>query len=179
MPSYFLSLLHAAIREASPIVRQYGLGAVTAAIFIENMGGVFIPGESLMVASGFLAAKGLFPLWALIALAIAAATIGSYVAFALGSRLGREGLLRWGRRIGLTEARLDKTHAFFERFGPLIILVGRFIVPLRQLQGYVAGTAKMTPRAFGLWSLVGAILWVIVWGGGAYWFAGDLLPKSP
>ena len=170
---YFLGFLHTAIHLAAPLVKQYGLWMVVVALFLENLGVIFIPGESILVAAGFLAAKALFSIWLVMGLAIFFATIGGYVSFGLGTRYGHEGMLRWGRWAGVTEARLDKTHTFFVRFVPLVVLVGRFFVPLRQLQGYVAGAAQMDKRTFGVWSFLGAVLWVSVWGGGAYWLGSQ------
>ena len=103
--------------------------------------------------------------------AIIAATLGSYGAYGLGDRFGHRALLRWGWWFGITAQRLGKTHRFFARYGALVILAGRFIVPLRQLQGYVAGSAEMGFRRFAFWSLLGASAWILAWGMGAWWVA--------
>ncbi|MHB1736868.1 MAG: DedA family protein [Acidithiobacillus sp.] len=68
---------------------------------------------------------------------------------------------------------MEKTACFFKRHGPVAVMLGRFIVPLRQLQGYVAGSAKMGFWRFAWWSLLGAMAWVLVWGLVGWW-VGDM-----
>lgn len=105
-------------------------------------------------------------------MAVIAATLGNYGAYGLGSRFGHLVPLCWGRWIGITAPRLEKTDRFFKRYGPVAVLAGRFIVPLRQLQGYVAGNAKMGVWRFAWWSFLGAVAWVLIWGAGGWWVAG-------
>ena len=90
--------------------------------------------------------------------------LGNYGAYGLGSRLGHLVPLRWGRWIGITAPRLEKTACFFKRHGPVAVMLGRVIVPLRQLQGYVAGSAKMSFSRIAWWSLLGAVAWFLAWG---------------
>ena len=171
MLHWFLATLAALIHAASPILKGYGLPAVFALLFVESAGVVFAPGEAMIVAAGFLAAKGLFPVWVALPLAMIAATLGGYAAYGLGDRYGHQALLRYGRYVGINPPMVDKVHTFFCRFGAPVVLVGRFIVPLRQLQGYIAGASEMGFPAFAIWSAIGAVLWVAAWGGGAFLLA--------
>ena len=174
MLHWFLTTLASLIHAASPILKSYGLPAVFVLLFIESAGVVFAPGEAMVVAAGFLAARGLFPVWIALPLAMLGATLGGYAAYGLGGRYGYKALLRYGRYVGIMPPMLDKTHHFFQRFGAPVVLVGRFIVPLRQLQGYLAGAAEMGFQPFAIWSAMGAILWVMAWGGGAFLLAGSI-----
>ncbi|MCR1347530.1 DedA family protein [Acidithiobacillus ferrooxidans] len=174
MLHWFLTTLANLIHAASPILKSYGLPAVFALLFIESAGVVFAPGEAMIVAAGFLAARGLFPVWIVLPLAMLASTLGGYAAYGLGGRYGHKALLRYGRYVGIMPPMVDKTHRSFHRFGAPVVLVGRFIVPLRQLQGYLAGAAEMGFRPFAIWSAMGAILWVMAWGGGAFLLAGNI-----
>ncbi|MBU2783879.1 DedA family protein [Acidithiobacillus caldus] len=171
MFSWFLAELSRLIATASPILHRYGMWAVFALVFVENLGVVFAPGESVVVAAGFLAAKGVFSVWVVLPLAMLAATLGSGVAYGIGARYGHKVLLRYGRYVGVRQPMVDRVHRFFQRFGPPIVVVGRFVVPLRQLQGYLAGSSEMGFASFVVWSAVGSILWVLAWGGGAFWLA--------
>ncbi|PKY11505.1 hypothetical protein B1757_04645 [Acidithiobacillus marinus] len=168
---FFITTMTVLIHAASPILKAYGLPAVFVLLFIESAGVVFAPGEATVVAAGFLAAKGLFPVWVVLPLAMLAATLGGYLAYGLGERYGHKALLRYGRYVGIKASMVDKVHVFFCRFGAPVVLVGRFIVPLRQLQGYMAGASEMGFRAFAIWSAIGAVLWVAAWGGGAFLLA--------
>jgi membrane protein DedA with SNARE-associated domain len=172
MLHWFLSTLVVLIHTASPNLKTYGLLAVFVLLFIESAGVIFAPGEATIVAAGFLSAKGMFSIWAVLPVAMIAATLGGYLAYWLGDRFGHRVLLRYGRYVGIKPIMVGKAHRFFLRFGAPVVLGGRFVVPLRQLQGYIAGTSEMGFFAFALWSAIGAILWVTVWGGGAYLLSG-------
>jgi membrane protein DedA with SNARE-associated domain len=92
-----------------------------------------------------------------------AAVIGDNIGFAIGHFGGRALILRWGRYVRLTEERLDKAEAFFERHGGWIITAARFIEVLRQANGIVAGIAGMRWPRFLVFNALGAALWVGTW----------------
>ncbi len=166
---WLLHQLQHLIHAATPILQTYGLWALVIALFLENKGVIFAPGESILVASGFFAANGMFPIGAVLTLAILSAYVGGYSSYFLGDRFGHKALLRYGRHIWITPAMIEKTHTWLSRWGAPIFVLGRFVVPLRQLQGYVAGSAEVGFSRFALWSTIGAMLWVLVWGG-VVWF---------
>jgi membrane protein DedA with SNARE-associated domain len=155
---WFIGTLTYFITAATPMLHTYGLFALVGILFVENLGIVFAPGEAIIVAAGFLAAKGVFPIWLVIPLGIIAAVMGGYVAYALGARYGHKGLLRYGHYIWIKPLMIDRVHRFFHRFGAPVVAIGRFIVPLRQLQGYIAGRAEIGLPAFWIWSAGGGIL---------------------
>ena len=174
MSHWFLATLAHLIHIATPVMHRYGLWGLVAILFIENMGVVFAPGEAVVVTAGFLAAKGAFGIAEVLPLALLASVLGAYVAYGLGIRYGHAGLLRYGKYIGVKPVMIDRVHELFRRYGAVIVVVGRYIVPLRQLQGYIAGSAEMGFRPFALWSAIGAALWVGTWGGGAWWLAQSI-----
>ena len=172
MMHWFLSTLASLIAAATPILHGYGILAVVVILFAESMGVVFAPGEAVIVAACFLAAKGVFHIWEVIPVGILSATLGGYLAYGLGAKYGHAGLLRYGCYVWIKPKMVDKVHRFFHRFGAPVVAIGRFIVPLRQLQGYIAGSAEMGFPVFAIWSAVGAVVWVSTWGLGAWWLAG-------
>lgn len=174
MLHWFIGTLAYLITVATPILHKYGLFALVGILFIENLGFIFAPGESIIVTAGFLAAKGVFSIWLVIPLAILAAVLGGYAAYWLGAKYGHRGLLRYGRYIWIKPAMVDKVHHFYTILGAPFVLIGRFVVPLRQLQGYLAGSAEMGFPSFVLWSTLGGVLWVSVWCGGAYLLAAQI-----
>jgi membrane protein DedA with SNARE-associated domain len=101
-----------------------------------------------------------------------AAVTGDNIGFAIGHFGGRALVLRWGRYVRLTEKRLDKAEAFFERHGGWIITVAHFIEVLRQVNGLVAGISGMRWRRFLVFNALGAALWVGTWVSLGY-FAGN------
>ena len=159
-----------------PFVHAYGAFAVAAVLFLESLGAP-LPGESLLVFAGLLAAKGELSLPALLAGAFVGAVMGDNAGYLIGRAVGRRVVLRYGVRVGLTEARYLKVEAAFDRFGPAAVAFARFFNVLRQLNGIVAGTASMAWPRFLACNALGAALWVGVWGLGAYFF-GDKVEAS-
>ncbi|WP_031574672.1 DedA family protein [Acidithiobacillus thiooxidans] len=174
MLHWFLATLATLIQSASPILRTYGLWAVFGILLIENAGVVFAPGEATLVTAGFLTAKGVFPIEEVVPVALLGCIFGGALAFWLGARYGHATLERFGKYVGIRSWMIEKSHHFFQRFGAPVVLVGRFIVPLRQLQGYLAGAAQMKGAPFMIWNGIGAACWVGAWGGAAFFLAQQI-----
>ena len=130
----------------------------------------FLPGDSLLFAAGALAARpetGL-SVWVLIPLLIAAAFIGDNVNYAVGDYLGprvfREDFKFLNRKY------LDQTQAFYAKHGGKTIIMARFVPIVRTFAPFVAGIGTMTYRHFASYSIMGAVLWVVVLTLAGYWF---------
>lgn len=123
--------------------------------------GLLIPGESIMLASGFFAHQGLLELDAVIVVGILGATVGDNIGYQLGSHLGREWLLRHGARFGLRPKRLAQAEAFFARHGAKAVFFGRFVGFARALVPFVAGASRMRYRQFIVYDAIGAMLWTL------------------
>jgi membrane protein DedA with SNARE-associated domain len=140
---------------------NYGYWAVFFGVMLENAG-LPVPGETILLAAGFFAASGHFKLAAVMAVAATGAIVGDNIGFAIGHRYGRGFLLRYGRFIFLTPARLEHINYYFERHGNKTILVARFITGLRVFAALLAGASRMRWRVFLVYNMAGAILWSIV-----------------
>jgi membrane protein DedA with SNARE-associated domain len=132
---------------------------VAAALECAAFLGLIVPGESLMLASGFFAQQGVLELDAVALMGILGAIVGDNIGYQLGFRLGREWLLRHGARFGLRPRRLEKSEAFFARHGAKAVFLGRFIGFARALVPFLAGASQMPYRRFMLYNAVGAVLW--------------------
>ena len=146
---------------AGPL-NHYGLWAVLLFVLIEDFG-IPVPGETILIAASVYAGAGRINVVAVAAVGFVAAVIGDNIGFALGHFGGRALALRWGRYVFLTEERLDKAAAFFDRHGAWIITVARFIEGLRQANGIVAGISGMHWLRFLVFNALGAALWVGTW----------------
>jgi membrane protein DedA with SNARE-associated domain len=140
---------------------NYGYWAVFFGVMLENAG-LPLPGETILLAAGFFAATGHFKLTAVMLVAATGAVLGDNIGFAIGHHYGRGFLLRYGRFIFLTPARLERINGFFERHGNKTILVARFITGLRVFAALLAGASQMRWRVFLVYNMAGAILWSIV-----------------
>lgn len=107
--------------------------------------GFVVPGETLVIMSGVLASLGIFDLADLIAVVAVAAIVGDNVSYQLGRNFGQSWLLRYGGRVGLDEAKVERVERFYERYGGMAVLFGRFVGFLRPLVPFVAA-----PRTCGI-----------------------------
>lgn len=132
-----------------------------AALECAAFAGLLVPGESLVLASGFFAHRGILQLDAVIAAAGMGAIAGDNIGYYLGRHLGRDWLLRKGSRFGIRKKRLNQAEGFFRRHGPKAVFFGRFIGFARALVPFIAGASGMPYRKFVLYDGLGAILWTV------------------
>jgi membrane-associated protein len=128
----------------------------------------FLHGDSLLFAAAAVAARpdaGL-SIWILFPLLLVAAILGDTVNYWIGSRLGPRLLRNPDSRI-LKKEYLDKTHAFFERYGGKTIILGRFVPFVRTFTPFLAGVGEMHYRRFIEFNVIGGVAWVslFVWAG--------------
>ncbi len=121
--------------------------------------GLLVPGESLILVSGFLANQGLLHLRDLIIVVTAGAIVGDSIGYELGRRLGRPWLLHYGCWVGIDSTHVEQAEAFFARHGGKTVFMGRFVGFLRALAPFVAGCSRMRYRQFLTYNAIGAVLW--------------------
>lgn len=155
------------LEVAQPYLDHYGYAAIFALVGVESFG-MPAPGESVIIAGAFLAARGQMNIAFVLVIAWAAAVIGDNIGFAIGHFGGRRLIERRGRYIGIRTAHLAKVEHFFQRYGGSIVVLARFVEVLRQLNGVVAGTVGMEWWRFMAYNALGAALWVGAWGGGVF-----------
>lgn len=151
-------------------LQAHGPITVGIVVFFESFGAP-LPGETMLVLSGALAARGELSLTGLLFWAWIGAIAGDSVGYLIGRKLGRGLLIRYGSRVGLTPERYAKVEEVFARYGPIAVAFARFFNFLRQLNGLVAGAAGMAWPRFLMFNAIGATLWVGFWCIGAWYFA--------
>lgn len=169
-------ILHVDVHLAE-IVREHGAwtyAVLTAIIFCETGLVVtpFLPGDSLLFATGALAATTVLDVWVLFALLLVAAIAGDAVNYWTGSRFGTK--LFDGRIPYLKQEHLDRTHDFYEKYGGKAIVVARFVPIVRTVAPFVAGCGRMTYTRFAFYNVIGALLWI-----GTMLFGGYLFGNIP
>lgn len=170
MQQFFHFLLHIddTIRE---LVRDYGsysyiilfliIFAETGLVFVP-----FLPGDSLLFAAGALAGAGDgLDIWLLAGLLTVAAILGDTVNYHVGQRFGV-------RLPGIKKKHLEKTHAYFEKYGGKTIIFARFVPIVRTFAPFVAGMGAMNYSKFILYNVVGGIAWVFICLFAGYFFGG-------
>jgi membrane protein DedA with SNARE-associated domain len=144
------------------LISQYGYLAVFVLMLAESAC-IPVPSELIMMFGGYMAAGGVAgahpSLTGIFAAGVLGNVAGSYIAWAAGKYAGQAAIRRWGRRVGVQEHEIDKATAWFERHGPVAVLVGRVIPVIRTFISLPAGFAEMPAGTFGLYTTLGAIPW--------------------
>ena len=157
------------------VVSRFGYFGVTGLVMVESFG-VPAPGETAIIAGSTAAGSGRLNIFVVALVAFLAAVLGDSIGYWIGRTGGRPLVLRFGRYVRLTEARLDRVETFMARRGPIMVAAARFIEGLRQLNGIVAGVTRMPFGRFLIFNAIGAALWVGVWSSAGY-FAGNHLDQ--
>lgn len=155
------------------LVAQYGpwIYAILFLIIFCETGLVvtpILPGDSLLFAAGSIAAVGGMNVHLLIALLILAAILGDSTNYEIGRIVGTK-IFKPNARI-FKQAHLDKTHAFYEKFGGKAIVIARFMPIVRTFVPFVAGAGRMTYSRFLFFNVTGGILWVTLITYAGYFF---------
>jgi membrane-associated protein len=137
----------------------------------------FLPGDSLLFVAGALWAAAEMDARLLAATLIAAALCGDNVNYWVGRYLGPK-VFRWEQSRFFNRRALDKTHAYYERFGGRTIIIARFVPLVRTFAPFVAGVGTMPYLRFLAYSVAGALLWVISLVTAGYFFGNVPLVKD-
>ena len=122
-----------------------------------------IPSELIMGVGGLAVARGKMEFWPLLAAGTIGSTLGNYVWFLAGDRLGYARLepfvARWGRWLTLEWRDIERAAEFFRRHGEWIVFALRFSPLLRTMVSLPAGLAHMKHGKFLLFTFAGAAVW--------------------
>ncbi|MGH3917334.1 MAG: VTT domain-containing protein [Pseudonocardiaceae bacterium] len=122
--------------------------------------GFFLPGDSLLFTAGLFVANGLIgaPIWLVCVLLTVCAIVGNIVGYYIGRAAGPALFTRPDSRLFKREY-VDKTHLFFEKYGPRAIVLGRFVPIVRTFITATAGVGRMDPGKYFTYSIIGGIAW--------------------
>ena len=140
----------------------YALWGVLLVIFAECglLVGFFLPGDSLLFTVGLLISQGTIPtpLWLACLAITVAAVAGNIAGYGIGRAAGPAIFRRPDSRLFRKEY-VDKTYAFFDKYGNRAIVLGRFVPIVRTFITVMAGVANMGLRRFATYSAIGGVLW--------------------
>ena len=144
------------------LIRWGGYTVLVAVVFAETglLAGFFLPGDSLLVTAGLLAATGgLLNVWALMGWLSLAAVLGDSTGYAIGYHLGPRIFSREDSRL-FHKDHLVRTQHFYEKYGAKTIVIARFIPIIRTFAPTVAGVGRMRYRTFLAYNIIGGAGWV-------------------
>jgi membrane-associated protein len=122
--------------------------------------GFFLPGDSLLFTAGLFVANGYIgtPIWLVCLLLTVCAVVGNVVGYVIGFKVGPALFNRPDSRLFKRE-HVDKTHAFFDKYGSRAIVLGRFVPIVRTFITAIAGVGRMDPRKYFTYSIIGGVAW--------------------
>ena len=167
-------------RHLQQLASEYGLwvyGIVFLIVFCETGLVVLplLPGDSLLFAAGSLASlpdSQLSPHLLFLGLSIAG-ILGDSLNYWIGKKIGPKVFSSQESRFFKRDY-LDKTHAFYLKYGAKTIVIARFIPIIRTFAPFVAGVGKMPYRTFIFYNIIGAVIWV-----GSFIYAGFYFGQLP
>lgn len=163
-----------ALRE---LVRWGGAPLICLIVFVETgfFVGFFLPGDSLLVTAGILAAGGVLPLkWLLLPVMICA-IVGDQIGYWIGRAAGLA-LYRREDSLFFRKQHLVRAHTFYETYGGKTVILARFVPIIRTFCPPVAGAARMPYVRYLIYDIFGGALWVgtMILGG---YFLGRSIPN--
>ena len=173
LTTIFYSLL-ALDQTVAELAGQYGhwIYALLFLVIFAETGLVvvpFLPGDSILFIAGTIVATADLNVHLLVVLLIGAAIAGDGVNYAIGHYIGPRVFdkpdSRWFR-----QEYLRRTQAFYDRYGGVTIIIGRFIPIIRTFAPFLAGVAGMRYRRFLSYNVAGAVVWIATLVYAGYWF---------
>ena len=129
----------------------------------------FLPGDSILFIAGTVVAAAGLNVHLLAALLVAAAILGDSLNYAIGRYIGPKVFQRPDSR-WFRQEHLRRTQAFYDKYGGVTIIIGRFVPIIRTFAPFLAGVAEMPYRRFLSFNVIGAVLWITSLTYAGYWF---------
>ena len=157
------------------LITQLGLIGILAVVFAENglLIGFFLPGDSLLFTSGFLASQHLLPIEWLTIGVVFMSIIGTQVGYLFGRKYGRKLFDRPESRFFKKEY-LAQAEAYYAKHGSSTIVLARFVPVVRTFAPIIAGIARMNFGKFLVYNIVGGTIWAAGLTLGGYWLGSKI-----
>ncbi|MGH8951685.1 MAG: DedA family protein [Acidimicrobiia bacterium] len=164
-------MLDGLVEWVTSVVETLGYGGVAFLVALENLFPP-IPSEVVLPLAGFVAARGGASLVGMIVAATIGSMVGAFLLYGISAAIGpvrlRALVARYGRWLGLDEADLDRTEAWFDRRANIAVLLCRCVPLMRSLISIPAGFRRMSIVPFTLYTLIGSLVWNVVLVGAGY-----------
>ena len=163
--------------DVTHLIQSGGLLVIFLIVFAESglMVGFFLPGDTLLLSAGLLAAQGQFPIELTISLIALAAILGDNTGYMIGKLMGKR-LFRKKDGIVFRQEYVERAEQFYAKHGSKTMLVAHFIPIVRSFAPLVAGVSKMPRSRFVVFDAVGDIAWAALITLLGFWF-GKKIPN--
>ena len=145
------------------LVAQYGYPAVFAAAFLEV---IFppIPSEVVFPLVGFTAQSkglGLENALGMAATGALGSTAGAVLIYFISMKVGRAAIVRFGKRVRVSEQEIEKAERWFAKYGPVAVFTGRMVPGIREIISIPAGIGRMNLAKFVAYTFAGSLVWSV------------------
>jgi undecaprenyl-diphosphatase len=170
---FFLSSL---LSPTPDILSQWGYWAFFVVAFAEGLPvvGVFVPGQAIAIAAGFLARTHVLRLGGVFYTILTGVILGDSFAFFLGRRYGMPLLNRFGHYVRLTPERVTKTETLIRNNPGKTIVTGRFVGVTRAIVPFLSGAVGLPFSKYIFYNVVAAVSWTVVSIGVGFLFGETL-----
>lgn len=160
------------IQTLEELIIWGGYALLFAIVFAETglFAGFFLPGDSLLITAGLIAASGQLDLPLVIATLCFGAIIGDSTGYFIGTQLQRA-FLNKKESLFFRKEHLDKTERFYEKHGSKAVFLARFVPVVRSFSATLAGVAGMPYQVFLFYSVSGSLVWVLFFTSIGYFLA--------
>lgn len=157
------------------LIVTYGPFAIFAVLFAESALVFFLPGDSFLFVAGILAAQGHLGFWSAVMFGLVGAVLGNNVGYWIGKKFGAP-LFEKERSFLFHKDHINKVHEYYEKYGPMTVVLARFIPGVRTLAPIAAGIGEMDYWQFLTFNVSGALLWLLLILTTGY-FLGSVIPS--
>lgn len=147
---------------------NFGYLGIFLIIGMESIG-IPVPGETTLITASVIAGTThKLSIYLVLLAAILGAIIGDNIGYWIGRKLGDNLVVRYGKKVGLTEKKIRVGQYLFIKHGGKIVFFGRFFALLRILAAFLAGINKMSWKRFLFFNAAGAVIWASLYSAAAY-----------
>lgn len=140
-------------------IESYGYFAIYGMLVL-GIVGLPIPDETMLTFAGYSIFAGRLDPATTWCVALAGSISGITISYWIGRTAGQAVLLKHGRRVGITQPRINRVHLWFNRAGHWTLTFGYFVAGFRHFAALVAGISRLEFRTFATFAWSGAVLWV-------------------
>jgi membrane-associated protein len=162
--------------DVTNLIQSGGLLVIALIIYAESgmMVGFFLPGDTLLLSAGVLAASGQFPIELTVGVIALAAVLGDNTGYIIGKTAGKR-LFRKEDGIIFRQEYVRRAEKFYEKHGAKTLLIAHYVPIVRSFAPLVAGIGRMNRTQFFMYDFIGAASWAIIVTLLGYWF-GSRIP---
>jgi len=139
-------------------IAQYAYVGIFS-LLVLGIVGLPVPDETMLALAGYLVYRGQLQAVPTVVAALLGTICGITVSYLLGWTTGYYLLHKYGPRFHVTQDKVDRVHAWFERLGGLTLTFGYFVPAVRHLTAYVAGASKLEYPVFAAFAYAGSLIW--------------------